>query len=398
MNLKEKIKKMPSSPGVYMFLDENKKVLYVGRAASLKNRLLNYFQKNLDPRIQEMVSLAKDIKIKKTSNLLEAIFLESSLIKKFLPKYNIKDKDDKSAVYIVITEDEFPKILILRGSDLNKALVKDKNIFGPYKSLSIVKTALKLIRRIFPYSLCKPNIGYPCFDYQIGLCPGVCIGKISKEQYLKNIENIKLILQGKMKNLIKKLEKEKPEKAFALKHIQDVALIGKNEKNINSKFSRIEAYDISHFYGKGTYGSMVVFEDNKIRKDQYRIFKIKEAPAHDDLRALKEVILRRLKHKEWKYPNLIVIDGGKPQLNFILKTFEENKIKIPVIGISKLAGDKIVFPPKIKKELKIAIESSKEILLQLRNEAHRFALKFNKKFLSKNLKSKLNKKLKITQR
>ncbi|MFZ8848430.1 MAG: GIY-YIG nuclease family protein [Minisyncoccia bacterium] len=398
MNLKEKIKKMPSSPGVYMFLDENKKVLYVGRAASLKNRLLNYFQKNLDTRIQEMVSLAKDIKIKKTSNLLEAIFLESSLIKKFLPKYNIKDKDDKSAVYIVITEDEFPKILILRGSDLNKALVKDKNIFGPYKSLSIVKTALRLIRRIFPYSLCKPNIGYPCFDYQIGLCPGVCIGKISKEQYLKNIENIKLILQGKMKNLIKKLEKEKPEKAFALKHIQDVALIGKNEKNINSNFSRIEAYDISHFYGKGTYGSMVVFENNKIRKDQYRIFKIKEAPAHDDLRALKEVILRRLKHKEWKYPNLIVIDGGKPQLNFILKTFEENKIKIPVIGISKLAGDKIVFPPKIKKELKIAIESSKEILLQLRNEAHRFALKFNKKFLSKNLKSKLNKKLKITQR
>jgi excinuclease ABC subunit C len=398
MNLKEKVKKMPSSSGVYMFLDENKKVLYVGRAASLKNRLLNYFQKNLEPRIKEMVSLAKDIKIKKTSNLLEAIFLESSLIKKFLPKYNIKDKDDKSAVYIVITEDEFPKILILRGSDLNKALVKDKNIFGPYKSLSIVKTALKLLRRIFPYSLCKPNIGYPCFDYQIGLCPGVCIGKISKEQYLKNIENIKLILQGKMKNLIKKLEKEKPEKAFALKHIYDVALIGKNEKNINSKFLRIEAYDISHFYGKGTYGSMVVFEDNKIRKDQYRIFKIKEAPAHDDLRALKEVILRRLKHKEWKYPNLIVIDGGKPQLNFILKTFEENKIKIPVIGISKLAGDKIVFPPKIKKELKIAIESSKEILLQLRNEAHRFALKFNKKFLSKNLKSKLSKKIKITQR
>jgi len=397
MNLKEKIKKMPSSPGVYMFLDENKKVLYVGRAASLKNRLLNYFQKNLDPRIKEMVSLAKDIKIKKTSNLLEAIFLESSLIKKFWPKYNIKDKDDKSAVYIVITEDEFPKILILRGSDLNKVLVKNENIFGPYKSLSIVKTALKLLRRIFPYSLCKPNIGYPCFDYQIGLCPGVCIGKISKEQYLKNIENIRLILQGKMKNLIKKLKKEKPEKAFALKHIQDVALIGKNEKNINSKFSRIEAYDISHFYGKGTYGSMVVFEDNKIRKDQYRIFKIKEAPAHDDLRALKEVILRRLKHKEWKYPNLIVIDGGKPQLNFILKTFEENKIKIPLIGISKLAGDKIVFPPKIKKELKIAIESSKEILLQLRNEAHRFALKFNKKFLSKNLKSKLNKKLKITR-
>lgn len=388
MNLKEKIKKMPSSPGVYMFLDENKKVLYVGRAASLKNRLLNYFQKNLDPRIQEMVSLAKDIKIKKTSNLLEAIFLESNLIKKFWPKYNIKDKDDKSAAYIVITEDEFPKILILRGSDLNKVLVKDKNIFGPYKSLSIVKTVLKLLRKIFPYSLCKPNIGYPCFDYQIGLCPGVCIGKISKEQYLKNIENIKLILQGKMKNLIKKLEKEKPEKAFSLKHIQDVALIGKNEKNINSKFSRIEAYDISHFYGKGTYGSMVVFEDNKIRKDQYRIFKIKEAPAHDDLRALKEVILRRLKHKEWKYPNLIVIDGGKPQLSFILKTFEENKIKIPVIGISKLAGDKIVFPPKIKKELKIAIESSKEILLQLRNEAHRFALKFSRKLLLKGLKSK----------
>jgi excinuclease ABC subunit C len=336
-----------------------------------------------------MVSLAKDIKIKKTSNLLEAIFLESSLIKKFWPKYNIKDKDDKSLVYIVITEDAFPKILILRGSDLNKALIKDANIFGPYKSLSIVKTALRLIRKIFPYSLCKANSGSPCFDYQIGLCPGICIGKISKKEYLKNIKNIRLVLEGKMKKLINQLEKENPQKAFALKHIQDVALIEKKEELVtlkSLKFKRIEAYDISHFYGKDTYGSMVVFENNKIQKNQYRIFKIKESPAHDDLRALKEVILRRLKHKEWRIPDLILIDGGKPQVNFILKVFKENKIKIPIIGISKFANDKIVFPPHLKKELKIAIESYKNILLQLRNEAHRFALKFNRKLLVKNLK------------
>jgi len=386
MKLKEKIKKIPNSPGVYMFLDKNKNILYIGRAASLKNRLLSYFQKDLDPRIKEMISLANDIKVHKTSNLLEAIFLESALIKKFWPKYNIKDKDDKSAVYIVITEEEYPKILTLRGSDLNKILIKKTNIFGPYKSLSLIKTALRFLRKIFPYSLCKPNSENPCFDYQIGLCPGVCIGKISKKAYLKNIEKIRLILEGKMKKLIKQLEKNNPEKALVLKHIQDASLIDKKEEILGLrqiKFRRIEAYDISHFYGKETYGSMVVFEDNKIKKDQYRIFKIKGNYPHDDLRSLEEVILRRLNHKEWPYPDLILIDGGKPQLNFILKTFEKYKIKIPVIGISKFSNDKIVFPSKIKRELKIAIESSKDVLLKLREEAHRFALKFSRKLRRK---------------
>jgi len=388
MNFKDKVKKLPNSPGVYLFLDKNKKVLYVGRAASLKNRVSNYFQKNLDFRIKEMIFFARDIKIYKTSNLLEAIFLESALIKKHWPKYNIKDKDDKSFVYILITQEDFPKPIILRGKDLNKIVVNPENIFGPYKSLSLVKTALKLIRKIFPYSLCKPNINFPCFDYQVGLCPGVCLGKISKTDYLKNIENLKLILSGQVKKLIKKLKKEDPNKIFALKHIQDVSLI-ENQKDIfYCNFSRIEAYDVSHFFGKETYGSMVVFENGEIRKDKFRIFKIKEAPPQDDLRALAEIILRRLKHPEWRYPDLILIDGGSPQLNFILKIFNENRIKIPLIGISKLAKDKIVFPPKMKKELKEAIESSKNILIQLRDEAHRFSLKSSRRSRLRNLKPK----------
>jgi excinuclease ABC subunit C len=388
MGIKDKAKKLPNSPGVYLFLDKNKKVLYVGRAASLKSRVSNYFQKNLDPRIKEMVSLAKDIKIYKTSNLLEAIFLESALIKKYWPKYNIKDKDDKSFVYILITEEDFPKPIILRAKDLKKILVDSKNIYGPYKSLSIVKTALRLIRKIFPYSVCKPYKGSPCFDYQIGLCPGICIGKISKEKYLKNIENIKLILSGDIKKLTKKLKREDPNKLYVLEKIEDAALIDKPQEITSSKFARIEAYDISHFFGKEAYGSMVVFENGEIKKDYYRLFKIKTAPAHDDLRSLAEVILRRLKHSEWKYPDLILIDGGRPQVNFILKIFNENKIKIPLVGISKLANDKLVFPVKMKKELREAIESFKNILIKLRNEAHRFALRSSSNSRLKNLKLK----------
>ncbi|MBN2198009.1 hypothetical protein JW698_02355 [Candidatus Wolfebacteria bacterium] len=384
--ISDKIKKFPLKSGVYLFLGKKDKVLYVGRAVSLKKRTLDYTRKNLDLRIKEMTSLANDIKFYKTDNLLEAVILEANLIKKYWPKYNIKEKDNRSFIYIAISKkDDFPKPIIVRGQEIeNFKFQKDSfYIFGPYQSLNIVVGALRIIRKIFPYSLCKFNQGKPCFDYQIGLCPGVCIGEIDKKDYKKNIDNIILLLSGKKKRLIEKLKKENSEKAKFLKHIQDVSLIVREESS-SRNFYRIEGYDISHFAGQEIYGSMVVFIDNRPDKNAYRIFKIKEAPKNDDLRALAEIISRRFHHQEWRLPDLILIDGGRPQISFIDKIFKNLKIKIPFAGISKLAGDKLVFSVGVAKNLKELISSNKQTLLKVRDEAHRFAISAGRRRRRKN--------------
>ncbi len=377
--LKNQLQKISKSSGVYFWLDGRGKVLYVGRATNLKNRLSQYFLPNLEPRIKEMVSQAKKIKTIETKTLLEAIILEAKYIKKYWPKYNIKDRDDRSFIYIVITKKDFTYPVIIRGKDLQKYQDKNNQIFGPYQSFTLIKNALRIIRRIFPYGTCKANSGKPCFDYQVGLCPGSCLGKINKKDYQKNIKNIILLLSGKKEYLIKKLLKENPEQLKALKHLQDVSLI-ENEKNLEqNNFKRIEAYDISHFSGKETYGSMVVVDfEGEYQKNDYRLFKIKNNYLHDDFRALAETLERRLKHKEWMYPDLFLIDGGRPQLDFLKEIFEKYKIK-NVVGLSKFAGDEIIFLKNVDKKFKKEVLDIKLILLKVRDEAHRFANLVRKK-------------------
>jgi excinuclease ABC subunit C len=380
-----KAKKFPLSSGVYLFSDKKGEILYVGRAISLRKRILNYFQKNIDPRIAEMVRMAKDVKFQKTANLLEAIILEANLIKKYWPKYNVKEKDDRSFLYIVIPKGKFSKPIITRNRELKKFPSSSAHIFGPYQNYRLLSNALKIIRRIFPYSTCPINSGRPCFDYQIGLCPGACANKITAEDYQKNIDNIILLLKGDKKGLMKRLKAENPEQALALNHIQDVALIERsdfNNEKLGSKdiVKRLECYDISHLSGKEAVGSMVVFTNGLIDKSQYRLFKIKQAPANDDLRALEEVIGRRLNHKEWSYPDIIILDGGKPQVDYIFNFLSGHLINIPLVGISKLQNDKLVFSKNTKKSFKDLAEINKSTFLKMREEAHRFANAFRKKF------------------
>ncbi|MHB8904325.1 MAG: GIY-YIG nuclease family protein, partial [Patescibacteria group bacterium] len=227
LKLKRKLKDIPKKPGVYFWLGKKSEILYVGRATSLKDRLSQYFLKNIEARISEMVHLAVNIKYEVCDSLLEAIILEAKYIKKYWPKYNIKDRDDRSFIYIVIPYAQFPKPLIARGKDLKKFPVSKAKIFGPYQSFQLIQNALKLIRNLFPYSTCSIGSGRACFDYQIGLCPGACIGKISAADYQKNIKNIILLLSGNKARLIKKLIKANPAKAKALKHLQDVSLLNK---------------------------------------------------------------------------------------------------------------------------------------------------------------------------
>lgn len=371
--LKEIVKKAPTKPGVYFWLDKNKKVLYVGRASVLKNRLSQYFLKNINSKTREMVSLATDLKYLVCDTLLESIVLEAKYIKQYWPKYNIVDRDNRSFLYLIIANSDYPRPLIIRGQDLRKLPQNKVRVFGPYQSRTLLENALRLIRKIFPWSTCQADSGRACFDYQIGLCPGTCLGKIKAKDYQKNIKNLELLLKGEKKKLITKLKKENPEQLRALKQLQDVSLLVKEKDLKEENLNRIETYDISHFSGKESYGSMVVFENGEAQKNEYRLFKIREAPPGDDERALKEVLLRRLKHQEWPKPNLIVIDGGRPQVSFIKKEFNKNNIDILVVGISKLGEDKLIFSQGTSKEFKEIIKSLKETLLKSREEAHRFA-------------------------
>lgn len=397
-SLLEQARKLPQRSGAYLFCDRKGGVLYVGRAVFLRRRVLNYFQKYLDPRLKEMMSKAAILKYFKTGNLLEAVILEANLIKKYWPKYNIRERDDRSFIYILIPKTAFSHPIIVRGHELRKFVPKNSYIFGPYKSLSLIETALKIIRRIFPYSTClsaqaslakknKFSSGRPCLDYQIGLCPGACLGLISKKDYQKNIDNLVLLLKGEQTKLLKRLKKENPEKAEALKHVQDVALL-KKDGYFLSKMNRIEGYDISHFGGKDTYGAMVVFEGAEARKENYRLFKIKEAPQNDDLRALEEVLSRRLRHLEWRLPDLILIDGGRPQIDYISKLFQRKRVTVPFAGISKYQNDKLIFPKNTKNSLREMVVSMKETLLRVREESHRFAIFSSRRKRGKHFKGK----------
>ena len=261
---------LPDAPGVYFF-KKGKKILYIGKATSLRDRVRSYFSKELrearGPRIVNMVALATSVEWQETDSVLEALILEAELIKRHQPKYNVDAKDDTSWNYMVITKEEFPRVLMVRGKDLPFFESPIAFQAGPFPHGGELKEALKIIRKIFPFrDRCQPKAGTPCFNAQIGLCPGVCSGSVSAREYARTIAHLKLFFRGKKRVLVKTLEREmkvfvqaqKFEEAarvrnqvFALTHIRDVSLLKRGE-SVGGDM-RIEAYDISHI--SGTSGS-----------------------------------------------------------------------------------------------------------------------------------------------
>ncbi|MCS6789306.1 MAG: excinuclease ABC subunit UvrC [Patescibacteria group bacterium] len=397
-SLLEKIKKFPENSGVYLMRDDKSKILYIGKASNLKRRVSSYFLKAHEERIENLLKEVKKIDYILTDNSLEALILESNLIKKYKPKYNIREKDDKSFLYVLITKEKFPRILLIRGKDIN---LYNGELFGPFVSAKSIRSGLKIIRKIFPYNLhCEKDInrGKPCFDYQIGLCPGTCIGAISEKEYKKNIINIKLFLKGEKNQIIKKLETEMNnlsknmefEKAakirnqiFAINHIKDIALIKDDDfiENINyknNKKNRIEGFDISNISGLFAVGSMVVFYNNLPAKKEYRKFKIKNVVGIDDFKMLEEILKRRFSHQEWPLPDLILIDGGLGQINIARKVLKYFNLNIPIIGIAK-------GPKRKKNEFigRVPSWTNEDILIKVRNEAHRFAIDYHRQLRNK---------------
>lgn len=394
--IKDKINKLPDSSGVYFFVGKGREILYIGKATSIKNRVKSYFSKDIaekrSPLIAKMVEEVEDIKIEKTDSVLEALIQEAELIKKHQPKYNTAEKDQKSWNYVVITNEDFPRVLVMREREISimQNTLYISHAFGPYTNGAQLKEALKIMRKIFPFrDRCKPSAYKPCFNYQIGLCPGVCINKITKQEYKKTIHNIQLFFESKKKKIVKNLEKEmkvlaknkefeKAEKVkrqiFALGHINDVSLI-RDSRLTPSDSMRIEAYDVAHISGTNMVGVMVVLENGEINKREYRMFKIKNQKRADDIKALGEVLERRFKHNEWQMPNLVVVDGGVAQINIAEKILKELKIEIPVVSVVKDERHK---PRQVLGAKNEALKLEKEIMLA-NSEAHRFAINFHRK-------------------
>ncbi|MBU1046629.1 UvrB/UvrC motif-containing protein [Patescibacteria group bacterium] len=395
----QNINKLPDKPGVYLF-KKDKVILYIGKATSLRDRVKSYFNDDLivsrGPKIVKMMEEINEIDWQETDSVLEALILEASLIKKHLPSANTLGKDNKSYNHIIITEEEYPRVILVREHNLKHSEELGFDIkyqFGPFPYSFQLKEALKIIRKIFPFRgekdlIHKKQKRKSALNIEIGLSPDFSV--VSKSDYAKNIRNIKMFLEGKKASLVKKLEKEMHtfakkkefEKAnkikkqiFALSHIQDIALI--KEQNI-SNTKRIESYDIAHMSEKNKVGVMTVIEGGMIKKSEYRKFNIKRQGG-GDIGALREVLERRLKHDEWQLPKIIVIDGGLAQKNVAEKVLTNLGFMIPVIAVVK---DEHHRPKKFLGKSDIIADNERDILIA-NSEAHRFAIKFHKQKRSK---------------
>lgn len=444
------IKTIPPKPGVYIYKNRENKIIYIGKAINLKKRVSQYFQSNraLGYKTSRLVSEINNISFKTVGSEIEALILESNLIKQYRPKYNSQLKDDKSYVYISITKDKYPLIKPAFKSNLNKNDI----FYGPFPDSKSVKSLLKTIRHIFPY-FSKKHSNKPCLYCHLNICPGP---NPNPAEYRSIVTKIKKILSGNFQKLIKDLTKEmvsasKLENYELAKirrdQISSINYVISGWKNLNhlyqdiqfiedkfqkstdelklllstyfpnlSNINRIEAYDISNLGKKYFVGSMTVFQKGKIDHSQYRQFKINTKVSPDDQYMIKEVIYRRLKHLEWNYPDLILVDGGKPQVTAAIEAIKpisqslllspvhhnyeviggsREGIKgwvLPVIGLAKKFETLVIKTgqnsgkPSDWQEINLSKSSpSLQLLQQLRDEAHRFANRYRKKIIKSNL-------------
>ncbi len=421
------IKTIPSKPGVYIYKNKQKKIIYIGKAINLKKRVSQYFLNDhaLGYKTKRLVSEIDDISYKTVNSEIEALVLESSLIKQYRPKFNSQLKDDKSYLYISISKDKYH---IIRPA-YKSTLGKNDLFYGPFPDSHSVKSLLKTIRHIFPY-YSKKHIDKKCLFCHLGICPGP---NPNLKEYKLTISKIKKILAGNFNKLIKDLSNEmklasksenfelakiRRDQINSLNYIisgwknlnnlyKDVQLVeDKNQKAIDelklilnsffpnlSKINRIEAYDISNSGSKYFVGSMTVYQGQKIDNSQYRQFKINTKITPDDQYMIKEVVYRRLKHPEWDYPDLIVVDGGKPQVGAATEAIKmsnqlpllslregDKRWVLPVIGLAKKYETIVIKTKNDWQEINLPKNSPSLLLLQqLRDEAHRFANRYRKK-------------------
>ena len=413
--LKQKLSKLPAAPGVYFHKNASGEIIYVGKAAVLKNRVRQYFQKSRkDVKTEALVKEIADTDWIVVDTEMDALFLESEMIKRYMPKWNILLRDDKTVSFVRVTmNEEVPYISFTRNPVDDKA-----TYIGPFYGKLAVEKAGRILRHVFPYYV-KPYDGKKTLDTDLGLTPGIEIGRTTPKDYKRNLRKLIRYLEGDRDKLLKELEKtmhdeaskgnfelaaEARDQLFGLKELKKKIVFSDKEfldissdqalkqlqdlLGLQNPPKRIEGYDISHQSGENTVGSMVVFINGASARNEYRKFKVRTS-KNDDLKSLVEVISRRLKHKEWDFPDLIILDGGVGQVNAILPLVEP--YGIPIIGRdksgnhAKSAGVTLVVPNKSEYlELPSGSHISR-LIARIDEEAHRFAITYHSLLKRKNM-------------
>lgn len=389
---------MPDAAGVYLMKDKSGKVIYIGKAKSLKKRLMSYLSRGLSSKALVMMSNVYGIEYQLTPTESLALLLEASLIRKYMPKYNVSLRDDKSFPFVKITNEDFPAICITRKKEEDGS-----RYFGPYTSAKLLRQALKIIRKYFPYRSCRELPSEACMYYRIGLSPAPCTGKVSKCEYAKTIKNISLILEGRAETLIKKLSRQMKQlsrnhrfEEAAKTRDQMLALgalgqiqagpVNKEELeglkrllHLRKAPERIEAFDISNICGKEATGSMVSFFRGNPDKNNYRRFRIKTVKGIDDYKMLAEVVHRRysrLVEEKLPLPDLILIDGGRAHLLTAQKELERLGICLPLISIAKEHENIYISERRVPLRLN-SDTPGLNLIRRVRDEAHRFAVSYH---------------------
>jgi len=426
---------VPTSPGVYVFRRHNA-ILYIGKASNLRRRVASYFRAHTSKKIQQLRSEATSLELISLQSEIEALLKEAELIKRHIPKFNVLMRDDKNYAYVAITSERFPHIFVTHQPATAGRFKKNKSDFvsiGPYTSSTSLRITLKLLRKLFPYCTCSAPHTRTCLNTQIGLCPGYCCirnrpeHESSQKEYRAHIDAIIAVLTGRGKRIMTNFKKrmrhyvltQNFEQAAILRdqaigiedviahrlHLTKTSAKKKNkrmiwrttEKNIimalgiPAPIVRVEGYDISHVSGANSTGSMVVFTDGLPDRDNYRMFKIKTVKGISDVDMLKEVIHRRLQHHEWQFPDLMVIDGGKPQLNAVMSVIavEAHSLDRRVVALAKREEE--LYSPHLTHTIRLdSLPTETGFFFQrIRDESHRFAKKYHHKLREMSYRPKL---------
>lgn len=416
---REAINTLPTTTGIYVFTKKGE-YMYIGKSVNLKARLLSHLENaKIDAKEAAIIGNSDIIECFITDSEFKALLLESQLIRTYMPKYNARWRDDKSPLYIKITvKDEYSKVFSTR-----KEFDKKSRYFGPFPSVRSVYEILKEIRRVFPFCTQKNITKKGCFHSKIGLChpcpneiqqiTDSAIKNNQKKEYRRNIFNLIRVLDGKTGPVLNGFYKEL--KTLAKQEKYEEALIVRNkimhfenllhrrlfspETILNYNLSteslqslrellnpffpnlqsleRMECFDVSNFAQKEATASMVVFTDGLINKKEYRRFKIKNLSLQSDFEMMREVFERRYKRDEWAMPQLVVVDGGKPQVKIIHAVLNNLNVAIPLIGIAK-HPDRLVIAVGKYPTIKPSVHHlGFNLIRAMRDESHRFAKKYH---------------------
>jgi len=413
----EKVRTFPTGPGVYLMKNDEGRVVYIGKAKRLRSRAGSYFLKDAanDPRIKDWIGLVRDIDFIETEDPIAAMLVEARMIKDLRPQFNKSLKDDKTFPYLQIrVREEFPRVEITRTPRR-----RGVRLYGPFTHTTSLRVAVNVLQRIFQFRTCTLDIKSddkrwkwfrPCLLHSIRRCTAPCNLRVSRDEYRRQVKKLIFVLEGKKSKLIRRMEREMLaastdfnfEKARRLRDeidaLRNLDLRGDADKDVQPEVfpidprkglkglqqvlglektpRTIEGMDIAHISGTDTVASLVSFLDGLPFKPGYRRFKVKSVEGVDDFASMREVVsrrFRRLRDEDEVFPDVLLIDGGKGQLNAAMSAFKALGIDPPCV-ISLAKQEEEIFRPGESESIKLSRRSAALRLLQyVRDESHRFA-------------------------